>query len=120
MVRNAFDQLFILHKKRDVSLTASIASIAPSIPVFGAIPTSLTQTRTPTRAWSDLEISQFKEGVIVHGWSGWAAIAKDFVITRSLRQVGDYASKWKAKYPEEYEQVINPPLASVSMSASSE
>ena len=67
---------------------------------------SATQTRTPPRAWSDLEISQFKEGVIVHGWSGWAAIAKDFTITRSQRQVGDYASKWKAKYPEEYEQVI--------------
>jgi hypothetical protein len=49
------------------------------------------------------------------GWSGWAAIAKDFIITRSQRQVGDYASKWK-----EYERVINPPLASISMSASSE
>jgi hypothetical protein len=47
VVGNAFDQLFILHKKRDVPLTASIASIAPSIPVFGAIPSSLTQTRTP-------------------------------------------------------------------------
>ena len=47
VVGNAFDQLFILHKKRDVPLTALIASIAPSIPVFGAIPSSLTQTRTP-------------------------------------------------------------------------
>ena len=103
VVGNAFDQLFILHKKRDVPLTASIVSIAPSIPAFGASPSSLTQTRTPTRAWSNMEISQFKESVMVHGWSGWAAIAKDFVITRSLRPVGDYASKWKAKYPEEYE-----------------
>jgi hypothetical protein len=25
----------------------------------------------PPRAWSDLEISQFKEGVIVHGWMEW-------------------------------------------------
>ena len=99
---------------------ALIALIAPSIPVFGAIPSSLTQTRAPPQFWSDLEISQFKEGVIVHGWKGWAAIVKDYVITRSQKQVVDFAYKWKAKYPEEYEQVINPPLASTSMSASSE
>ncbi len=58
---------------------------------------------------------------------------KDFVVTRNQAQARD-SSKWKAKYPEEYEHlvqkknekldspdnVINPPLASISMSASSE
>ncbi len=79
VVGNAFDQLFILHKKRDVPLAASIA---PSIPVFGAVPSSLTQMRATARRWSDLEISQFKEGVIVHG-RNWSSIAIFFVIFRS-------------------------------------
>ena len=60
---------------------------------------SATQTCAPPQFWSDLEISKFKEGVIVHGWRGWAAIAKNYVITRSQKQVGDFAYKWKAKYP---------------------
>jgi hypothetical protein len=96
VVGNAFDQLFILHKKRDVPLAASIA---PSIPVFGAVPSSLTQMRATARRWSDLEISQFKEGVIVHG-RNWSSIAIFFVIFRSGIQVKDYAAKNKAKYPE--------------------
>ena len=62
VVGNAFDQLFVLHKKRDVPLAASIA---PSIPAFGAVSSSLTQMRATARRWSDLEISQFKEGAIV-------------------------------------------------------
>jgi hypothetical protein len=88
VVGNAFDQLFILHKKRCVPLTTLIA---PSIPVFGAVPSSLTQTRTTRRAWSDLEISQLKEGIIVHG-RDWSSIAIFFVITRSRKQVTNYAA----------------------------
>jgi hypothetical protein len=108
VVRNAVDQLFILHKKRGVPLmVSSIASIAPSIPVFGAVPSSLTRTRAPPQAWSDLEISQFKEGVIAHGWSRWSTIVKDFVITRTSGQVGDCTIRWKAKYPEEYEHLMS-------------
>jgi len=88
VVGNAFDQLFILHKKLDVPLTALIA---PSIPVFGAVPSSLTQTCATARTWSDLEISQFKEGIIVHG-RDWSSIAIFFVITRSRKQVTNYAA----------------------------
>jgi len=96
VVGNAFDQLFILHKKRDVPLGASIA---PSIPVFGAVPSSLTKTHATRRAWSDLEITQFKEGFKVHG-RNWTLIAKYFVTTRSREQVNGYATKNKAKHPE--------------------
>ena len=96
VVGNAYDQLFILHKKRDVPLAASIA---PSIPIFGAVPSSLTQTRASTRKWSDLEISQFKEGVIIHG-RDWVSIAKFFVTTRTRQQLCKYARINKAKYPE--------------------
>ena len=88
VVGNAFDQLFILHKKRDVPLTTSIA---PSISVFGAVPSSLTQTRATRRAWSDLVISQLKEGIIVHG-RDWSSIANLCVITRSLKQVTNYSA----------------------------
>ncbi len=96
VVGNAFDQLFILHKKRDVPLAASIV---PSIPVFGAVPTSLTQMRASPQRWSDLEITQFREGIIVHR-RNWISIAKIFVITRSRKEVCDYANKNKAKYHE--------------------
>ncbi len=38
----------------------TIASIASSIPIFGGVFSSLTQTRAPPRAWTDLEMSQSK------------------------------------------------------------
>jgi hypothetical protein len=97
VVGNAFDQLFILHKKRDDPLAASI--VVPSIPVFGAVPSSLTQTRASPRRWSDLEITQFREGIIVHG-RNWFSIPKFFAVTRNQKEVRNYAHKNKAKYPE--------------------
>ena len=96
-------------------------------------PLHLLELVPPPRAWSDVEKSQFKEGFTFHG-GRWAAISKDFVITRNLMQVKGYARNWKTKHPEEYEllvrmhkerldspdDVIDPPLASISMSVSSE
>ena len=53
--------------------------------------------KDPRNHWSKEEHAQFLEGVAAHGRGEWAAIARDFVPTRTGTQVSTHGQKYFAK-----------------------
>ena len=54
-------------------------------------------TKDPRNHWSKEEHAQFLQGVAAHGRGEWAAIARDFVPTRTGTQVCNHGQKYFAK-----------------------
>ena len=50
--------------------------------------------RDPRNHWSEAEHAAFLRGLEAHGRGNWAAIARDYVPTRTNQQVYSHASKW--------------------------
>jgi hypothetical protein len=63
--------------------------------------------RQGSNNWSDVERSQFEQGVIAHGWGSWAAIARaNIVPTRDRKQLKSHAQKIQLNHPADYQRLL--------------
>jgi hypothetical protein len=65
--------------------------------------TNITSTNT---SWSDVEHSQFEQGLIAYGWGNWAAIANVNIPTHDRDQVKSRAYRMKRNHPADYQRLI--------------
>jgi hypothetical protein len=60
--------------------------------------------------WTDVEHSQFEQGVIAYGWGNWAAMARaNFVPTKNRDQLRDHARRFRRCHPSDYQRLIGNP-----------
>ena len=60
---------------------------------------------TLNKRWSNVEKTQFEQGVIVHGWGKWRKIGR-YVKTRNKKQISGYAAKMTQNNPGEKERML--------------
>ena len=60
---------------------------------------------TLNKRWSNVEKTQFEQGVIVHGWGSWKKIGR-YVKTRNKKQISGYAAKMTLNNPGEKERML--------------
>ena len=65
--------------------------------------TNITSTNT---SWSDVEHSQFEQGLIAYGWGNWAAMARaNIVPTRDRDQLNNYAKVFRRHHTADYQRL---------------
>jgi hypothetical protein len=58
-------------------------------------------------SWSDIERSQFEQGVIEHGWGKWSVMEHTGTIpTRNRIQIMSYAWKFQHNHPADYQRLL--------------
>ncbi len=57
-------------------------------------------------SWTDIECAQFKQGVILHGWGNWIAMAQSVIPTRDRSQVKSHAQKFRQNHTADYERLL--------------
>jgi hypothetical protein len=83
-----------------------------------ANPASITLTPTITQ-WTDVERSQFEQGVVAYGWGNWAAMASaNIVAIRDREKLKNRARHIQWHHPADYQRLLREPRAAASRSAS--
>ncbi len=58
-------------------------------------------------SWTDVEHSQFEQGVIAYGWGKWAAMARaNIVPTRNHGQLKSHAQYFRRCHPSDYQRLV--------------
>ena len=67
-----------------------------------------TTTTPDTRIgnWSELEQSQFANGIIAKGWGHWSSMAGCIIPTRDRSQIKSHAQKFLRSYPDEVDWLV--------------
>ena len=67
--------------------------------------TNITLTST-SWTWSDVEHSQFEQGVVAYGWGNWAAMARaNIVPTLDRDQLNNHAKVFRRHHTADYQRL---------------
>jgi len=84
-----------------------MAATATSNPHSGRRKKAAAASNKNTDKWTDEEQTQFKQGIIKHGWGNWKVLLEENIITtRDRSQIKSRAQKLKKNHPDAVADLI--------------